>query len=260
MEIQLRIKTEGKWKELVTLVDSGAEDNFISRLAVKEYGLTLAGEGPTSFRTLPDQESVIYGTTYVDAEVTDSIGQTKLANLQLRAIDMPGVDLILGWPWLEEIDPQISFKSKEWRFPYNFKEVDVVNRRRFAQAANKKNSNAFAFVPILNSIRLLSAEVEPAIPQEFADFADVFSEENADRLPPLDGRQHPIILEEGSEPPFSPIYNLSEVELAVLREYLESAESKGWIRKSTSPAGAPILFVPKKDGGLRLYVDYRALN
>jgi len=46
----------------------------------------------------------------------------------------------------------------------------------------------------------------------------------------------------------------------VLRANLNDALAKGLIRHSTSPAGAPILFVPKKDSTLRLYVDYRALN
>ena len=45
-----------------------------------------------------------------------------------------------------------------------------------------------------------------------------------------------------------------------MQEYIQQALDKGWIRPSTSPAGAPILFVPKKDGGLRLCVDYRGLN
>jgi hypothetical protein len=45
-----------------------------------------------------------------------------------------------------------------------------------------------------------------------------------------------------------------------LREYLQDSLRNGWIRESTSPAGAPILFTPKKDGELRLCVDYRALN
>jgi len=71
--------------------------------------------------------------------------------------------------------------------------------------------------------------------------------------------EHAIELE-GGEPPYGPIYHLSEKELKVLREYLEDSLKKGWIRHSTSPAGAPILFVPKKDKELRLCVDYRGLN
>ena len=62
------------------------------------------------------------------------------------------------------------------------------------------------------------------------------------------------------EPPYGLIYNLSEKELKTLREYLAEALERGWIRESSSPAGAPILFVPKKGGELRLCVDYRGLN
>jgi hypothetical protein len=61
-------------------------------------------------------------------------------------------------------------------------------------------------------------------------------------------------------PPHRPIYNLSTKELEVLRNYIDNALEIGWIRPSKSPARAPILFAPKKDGGLRLYVDYRGLN
>jgi len=48
--------------------------------------------------------------------------------------------------------------------------------------------------------------------------------------------------------------------MKALKEYLEVNEKWGWIWASTSPAGAPIHFVKKKDGGLRLCVDYRQLN
>jgi hypothetical protein len=61
-------------------------------------------------------------------------------------------------------------------------------------------------------------------------------------------------------PPQLGLYNLSQRELQVLREYLDTALKKGWIRVSKSLSAAPILFVPKKDGGDRLCVDYRGLN
>ena len=56
------------------------------------------------------------------------------------------------------------------------------------------------------------------------------------------------------------MYSLSRKELEVLKKYIDEAQEKGWIQPSTSPAGSPVLFVPKKDGSLRLYVNYRGLN
>ena len=45
-----------------------------------------------------------------------------------------------------------------------------------------------------------------------------------------------------------------------MKDFLEENLAKGFIRESKSPISTPILFVPKKDGSLRLYVDYRGLN
>ena len=90
----------------------------------------------------------------------------------------------------------------------------------------------------------------------------MFSKEQSEVLPPLrgEGIDHEIPLVEGSKPVFGPIYNLSENELKVLREYIDDMFRKGWIRPSSSPFGSPVLFAPKSDGTLRLCVDYRALN
>ena len=99
-----------------------------------------------------------------------------------------------------------------------------------------------------------------AIPPDYADFAEIFSEESASVLPPHRPYDHKIQLQPGTSPPFGPLYTLSEVELKALREYIEENLAKGYIQASTSPAGAPILFVKKRDGSLRLCVDYRGLN
>src|SRR5437016_546140 len=66
---------------------------------------------------------------------------------------------------------------------------------------------------------------------------------------------------DGKELPWGPVYALSEKQLGVLREYLDDMLKSGKIRPSKSPAGASILFVPKKESrGLCLCVDYRGLN
>ena len=66
--------------------------------------------------------------------------------------------------------------------------------------------------------------------------------------------------EEGAKPPIGPIYSLLPVKLATLREYIDDLLSMGFIRPSKSPYAAPVLFINKKDGTLRLCVDYRGLN
>ena len=61
-------------------------------------------------------------------------------------------------------------------------------------------------------------------------------------------------------PSFGPIYNLSQTELAELRKYIDENLANNFIGRLKSPAGAPILFVKKKDGSLQICVDYRGLN
>ncbi|KAL0448846.1 UNVERIFIED_CONTAM: Transposon Ty3-G Gag-Pol polyprotein [Sesamum latifolium] len=53
---------------------------------------------------------------------------------------------------------------------------------------------------------------------------------------------------------------MAPVELQELKKQLEELLEKGFIQPSTSPWGAPVLFVKKKDGSMRLCVDYRQLN
>jgi len=100
-----------------------------------------------------------------------------------------------------------------------------------------------------------------AVTKEFREHMGIMGKEAADTLPEHRPYDCKIDLQEGSTAPWGPIYPLSEVELRTLREWLKEMECTGKIRSSTSPGGSPILFVPKPHGrGLRLCVDYRALN
>jgi hypothetical protein len=96
-----------------------------------------------------------------------------------------------------------------------------------------------------------------AVPKHFHDFLPLFREEDAKELPPHRSYDHRIPLKTGStEPPFGPLYGMSHKELAALKEYVDENLAKGFIRHSSSPAGAPVLFVKKAEGSLRLCVDY----
>ena len=99
-----------------------------------------------------------------------------------------------------------------------------------------------------------------SVPLEYHDYADVFSKSKADTLPPHRPYDLKINLEEGTSPPLGPIYSLSPAELAALREFIDGHLKSGFIRPTNSPYGAPTLFVKKKNGQLRLCVDFRGLN
>jgi len=98
------------------------------------------------------------------------------------------------------------------------------------------------------------------IPPKYHSFLPLFWESIANKIPPHRPYDHRISLKEGFEPPFGPLYSLAHHMLEACKKWIEENLDKGFIRASSSPAGAPILFVKKGDGSLRLVVDYRGIN
>ncbi|KAJ1573733.1 hypothetical protein NDA15_002600 [Ustilago hordei] len=125
---------------------------------------------------------------------------------------------------------------------------------------------AFGFVPT-GADKGVEMEVEvdkvvmaADIPKPYQHLRDVFDEVEADKLPHHTKHDLHLELIEGGKPPQGPLYLKGPKEMSELRRYLDENLEKGFIRPSKSPARSPVLFVPKKDGGLRLCVDYRGLN
>ena len=79
-------------------------------------------------------------------------------------------------------------------------------------------------------------------------------------LPPKRGIEHHIRLQPGTTPIWRKGWRMSPMEMEEARAQITDLLDKGWIRWSQSPYSAPILFVKKKEGNLRMCVDYRALN
>ena len=92
------------------------------------------------------------------------------------------------------------------------------------------------------------------------EFSDVFPKDLPAGLPPQRQLDHRTKLVTGVEPPHRAPYCMSPQGLDELKKQLKDLTEKGYIQPSISPFGAPVLFVPKKDGGVCMCVDYRELN
>jgi hypothetical protein len=167
-------------------------------------------------------------------------------------------------PALQDMNIFLRPRTRAWQYSL-FRDgkpkIKIESNKQFKRHF-RKNLKIYAIV-INPSHRMEgpTATKTNQLPSELQQYEDVFAAENATALPPhRPGVDMAIPLQEGQQPPYGPLYPLSPAELEVLRGYLEENLKRGYIRHSKSPAGAPILFVPKKDGSLRLCVDYRGLN
>jgi hypothetical protein len=91
------------------------------------------------------------------------------------------------------------------------------------------------------------------------EFPDVFPEE-LPGMPPDRDNEFVIELKPATSPIYKTPYRMATPELAELKEHIKELLEKGFIHPSSSPWGAPVIFVPKKDGTQKLCVDYRSLN
>ena len=99
-----------------------------------------------------------------------------------------------------------------------------------------------------------------SIPEEYNDLQGAFSEKASNELPNHGVSDMKIEFKEGQEPRNTGLRSMSPMELEELWRYLEENLEKGWIWRSQSPVSAPIVFVQKKDGLVRVCINYRNLN
>ncbi|VDC04626.1 unnamed protein product [Peniophora sp. CBMAI 1063] len=136
----------------------------------------------------------------------------------------------------------------------------VFDRRRAAAARSFSQELAEAESKSRKAAEPVKS-LEEMVPSAYHDYLDVFDKARSERLPPhREGHDIAIELEEGASIPSGRLYQMSVEELSALKEFIDDSLRKGYIRSSSAPCGAPVFFVKKKDGSLRLVVDYRALN
>jgi hypothetical protein len=114
-----------------------------------------------------------------------------------------------------------------------------------------------------SSIKVLGGEVvvdKAKLETLLGEYQDVFPEGLPPGMPPERNVVHPIPIEPGAKPAYKPMYRLSPEEKEECEKQVKELLEKGLIQPSNSPWGAPILFVPKPNGKLRMCCDFRMLN
>ena len=186
--------------------------------------------------------------------------------LRLVTAGMQGFDLILGLPWLKKHHPLIDVGDGEWIWHPDRRgglgTPWLVNTTVMMATVQHEGAKMLAIHPYkrepsvkVGNALMLATELL-WIPTEYQAFTKVFSKKKVNKLPVHRTHNHAIDLEGTGDPPFGPLYNLSGNKLKVLQDYLADNLAKGFTWALTSPSGAPILFVKKKDGTLQLCIDY----
>ena len=261
MSVRANVRLGGNWVAATALVDSGAEVSLIHPRLLSPQELQRL-EDHVAVSALFDTKVQPWGSCDLHTRVADAFGVVRTQRVRFVVADIGELDMILGFPWLESTDPIVSWSRRSFVFPMTQASARFcVTKKEIRRAAAECRVAVVAVVlPVVDEPEGSSDSATATLPPEHSAFTYVFSEEGPKTLAPFNKHAHAIDLEAESAPPPGPIYPLAEPELEVLREYLNDAIERGWIQPSRSHTGAPILFVPKKGGQLRLCVDYRALN
>jgi hypothetical protein len=181
-------------------------------------------------------------TGYICPQVKINLmGVDFLANLVV--LKSWGIDVILGMDWLRSCDGVIQCRKKSVLLtsPQGERIEYVGTPSTNYGTVNSVESKALEDIRVVN------------------EFPDVFPKD-LPGMPPDRDIEFSIELIPGTAPISKRPYRMDVKDLAELKKQIEELLSKGFIRPSSSPWGAPTFSVDKKDGSRRLCIDYRSLN
>jgi hypothetical protein len=221
------------------LFDSGASHSFISSSFVEKHSIPIVLlKAPLLTRTPRGDIKCQLGCPRVRIILS---GVEFLADLVV--LKSKGIDVILGMDWLSQHHGLISCADKV---------VHLTNPDGIQVTCHTRGHRPDIMV---FNMEAKSIEDVPVV----REYPDVFPEE-LPGMPPDRDIEFVIDLIPGTSPIAKRPYRMAAPELAELKKQLGELQRSGFIRPSSSPWGAPVLFVEKKDKSMRMCVDYRSLN
>ncbi|KAL8132071.1 hypothetical protein AgCh_007823 [Apium graveolens] len=247
--------------EVKVLMDSGATRSFISESILDKLNCGAYPLEPNLIIEVANQEKVIASEICPDCEVTI---EGRHFSADLIPFKLGEFEVILGMDWLSNHEEQIECKSKKVKLrTMDGEEVIFKGKRqekKFLTAIEARRlirQGCKVYLAHVVDVEKESVRIEDIL--IVRDFLDVFPDE-LPGLPPDREIEFTIDLAPGTEPVSKAPYRMAPVEMKELAAQLQELLDKGVIRPSVSPWGAPVLFVKKKDGSMRLCIDYREIN
>ncbi|KAL0540204.1 hypothetical protein IC582_024437 [Cucumis melo] len=247
----------------LVLFDSGSSHSFISSAFVSHARLEVEPLHYVLSVSTPSGECML-SKEKVKACQIEIVGH--VIEVTLIVLDMLDFDVILGMDWLAANHASIDCSRKEVTFnppsmaSFKFKGGGSKSLPQVISAIKASKLLSQGTWGILASVvDTREADVSLSSEPVVRDYLDVFPEE-LPGLPPHREVEFAIELEPGTVPISRAPYRMAPAELKELKIQLQELLDKGFIRPSVSPWGAPVLFVKKKDGSMRLCIDYRELN
>ncbi|KAJ0559852.1 putative nucleotidyltransferase, Ribonuclease H [Helianthus annuus] len=244
------------------LFDTGANKSFISNGFIRHPSFVLTKLPVPLEVEVGDNKSFIVCDVCRGCKL--SIDDEEYL-IDLIPMSMGEFQVVVGMDWLAQHHAKVVCFRKEIKLTSpSGKHVTIYGEKggspivcsmMKAHKLMKRGCKAFMIYANEPEKELRKIENVPVV----RDFQDVFPED-LPGIPPEREVEFGIELIPGAKPVAKAPYRLAPSELQELMSQIQDLLDKGFIRPSVSPWGAPVLFVRKKDGSMRMCIDYRELN
>ena len=244
------------------LIDPSSAHSFVSPSFACHLGKELELLDFLMMVDIPDGDSLVTDLVYRSCDV--QVADRELL-VYLILLDIQDFDVILGMDWLSTYHSSVDCYSKRVtfhipnQFEFHFEGIREASLPLIStmQAYCLLKKGCHAYLAYVSNSKSKLPELDKI--WVVKEFPDVFPEDLLG-LPPDREIEFSIDLLSGTTPISNAPYRMAPVELEELKKQLLELLDKGFIRPSVSHWGAPVLFVKKEDGTMRLCIDYRQLN
>ncbi|GJR80514.1 putative nucleotidyltransferase, ribonuclease H [Tanacetum coccineum] len=244
------------------LFDSGADRSFIS-LSLASM-LNIPSITIDTFYNIEMADGNLVSTNTVIKGCTLTLLNQPF-EINLMPIKLGSFDVVIGMDWLSKYRAKILCDEKVVHIPIDGETLIIRGDRsktRLNLISCIKTEKYISRGCQVFMIQVMEKKADEKRLEDISvvkEFLDVFPED-LPGIPPVRQVEFQIDLIPGAAPIARTPYRLAPSEMQELSNQLQELTDRGFIRPSTSPWGAPVLFVKKKDGSFRMCIDYRELN